>query len=111
MRDIGIEVKSPEGECNEDECPFHGTLPIRGQLFRGKVVRIYKKSVVVEKEMLRKVPKYERYLSKRNKIHAHNPRCINAQPGDMVTIAECRPLSKTKSYVVVERIDHEGDKG
>jgi small subunit ribosomal protein S17 len=25
-----------------------------------------------------------------------------AKAGDMVTIAECRPLSKTKSFVVVE---------
>ncbi|MFO7968459.1 MAG: 30S ribosomal protein S17 [Archaeoglobaceae archaeon] len=111
MRDIGLEVKPPEGECKDDECPFHGTLPVRGQIFRGRVVRTYQKSAVVEKEMLRRVPKYERYLSKKNKIHTHNPACINAQPGDTVTMAECRPVSKSKCFVIVERIDHEGDKG
>ena len=111
LRDIGIDVKPPEKECKDDECPFHGKLPVRGQVFKGKVVRTYKKSAVVEKEMLRRIPKYERYLKKRSKIHAHNPRCINAKPGDMVTIAECRPLSKTKSFVIVERIGNEGSKG
>jgi small subunit ribosomal protein S17 len=28
--------------------------------------------------------------------------CIGAKEGDTVVIAECRPLSKTKSFVVVE---------
>ena len=111
MRNIGIDVKPPEKECNDRECPFHGTLPVRGQLFKGKVVKTYKKSAVVEREILRKIPKYERYLKKRSKIHAHNPRCIDARVGDTVTIAECRPLSKTKSFVIVERIDYEGGKG
>lgn len=111
MRNIGIDVKPPEKECNDKECPFHGTLSVRGQLFRGKVVKTYKKSAVVEREILRKIPKYERYLKKRSKIHAHNPRCIDARVGDIVTIAECRPLSKTKSFVIVERMGYESSKG
>lgn len=111
MSNIGLEVKPPEGECKDDNCPFHGNLPVRGQTFKGKVIKTYKKSAVVEKEMLRRVPKFERYLSKKDKIHTHSPRCINAQPGDMVTIAECRPVSKSKSFVIVERIEHEGNKG
>ncbi|MBN1455027.1 MAG: 30S ribosomal protein S17, partial [Methanomicrobia archaeon] len=40
---------------------------------------------------------------RQSKIHAHNPPCINAKVGDIVKIAECRPLSKTKSFVVVEK--------
>jgi small subunit ribosomal protein S17 len=35
-------------------------------------------------------------------MHAHNPPCINAKEGDVVKIAECRPLSKTKKFVVIE---------
>ena len=41
-------------------------------------------------------------MKKRSKLHAHNPPCIDAKPGDIVTIAECRPISKTKSFVIVE---------
>jgi len=38
-----------------------------------------------------------------SRITAHNPPCIAARRGEKVKIAECRPLSKTKSFVVVEK--------
>jgi small subunit ribosomal protein S17 len=109
MRDIGIDVKPPEKECDDKNCPFHGNLPVRGQILRGKVVKTYEKSAVIERELIRHVPKFERYMKKRSKLHAHNPACINAKPGDVVTIAECRPISKTKSFVIVEVVSHESD--
>ena len=107
-RDIGIDVKQPERTCNDVNCPFHGTLPVRGQILRGRVAKVYGKTAVIEREMMRYVPKYERYMKKRSKLHAHNPRCINAKPGELVTIAECRPISKTKSFVIVEVVEREG---
>jgi small subunit ribosomal protein S17 len=103
-RDIGLEVSPPEKECEDANCPFHGTLPVRGIMLEGSVVSDkMKKSVVVDIERLRFVRKYERYERRRSKIHAHNPPCIEAKTGDTVKIAECRPLSKTKKFVVVER--------
>ncbi|MET1124742.1 MAG: 30S ribosomal protein S17 [Archaeoglobaceae archaeon] len=111
VRDIGIDVKPPEGVCSDDNCPFHGTLSVRGQIMRGRVVKVYGKTAVIERELIRYVPKYERYMRKRSKLHAHNPSCINAKPGDFVTIAECRPISKTKSFVIVEVVRREGGKG
>jgi small subunit ribosomal protein S17 len=54
------------------------------------------------REFEKKIAKYERYEKRRSKIHAHNPSCLDAKAGDRVKIAECRPISKTKSYVVVE---------
>ena len=107
MRNIGINVKAPEKECDDKNCPFHGNLSVRGQIFRGMVVKTYEKSAVIERELIRYVPKYERYLKKRSKMHAHNPPCIDARPGDIVTIAECRPISKTKSFVIVEKVVEE----
>ncbi|MCS7118950.1 MAG: 30S ribosomal protein S17 [Archaeoglobaceae archaeon] len=104
MRDIGIEVKKPENVCKDERCPFHGTLPIRGQILTGKVVKIYGKTAVIERELIKYVPKYERYMRKRSKLHAHNPDCIRAKPGDLVRIGECRPISKTKSFVILEVI-------
>ncbi|MDI9643123.1 MAG: 30S ribosomal protein S17 [Archaeoglobaceae archaeon] len=102
MRNIGIEVKPPEGVCNDERCPFHGTLSIRGQVLSGRVLRVYGKTAVIERELIKFVPKYERYMRKRSRIHAHNPDCIRAKPGDVVRIAECRPISKTKSFVIIE---------
>ncbi len=109
VKDIGIDVKPPERECNDKNCPFHGDLRVRGQILRGRVVKVYQKTATIERELIRYVPKYERYMKKKSKLHAHNPPCINAKPGDIVTIAECRPISKTKSFVIVEVVRREGD--
>ncbi|RLI03888.1 30S ribosomal protein S17 [Candidatus Bathyarchaeota archaeon] len=109
VRDIGLDVKPPEKTCSDKHCPFHGKLSVRGQVFKGEVVKTYQKSAVVERILIKYVPKYERYMKKRSRIHAHNPPCIGAKPGDIVTIAECRPISKTKSFVIIERVSHERD--
>lgn len=63
------------------------------------------KTVTVEIQRTRKIPKYERYQKLTAKLHAHNPPCIAARAGDRVKLAECRRLSKTKSFVVVERLE------
>jgi len=101
-RNIGINVPTPTSECDDPNCPFHGTLPVRGQVLDGVVISSKMgRTVVVERTYERKVFKYERYEKRRKAIHAHNPPCIDAKEGDVVKIAECRPLSKTKSFVVV----------
>jgi len=103
-RDIGIDVKEPDRECDDVNCPFHGKLPVRGQIIEGVVVSDKaEKTVVVQRVYMKKIRKYERYEKRRSKIHAHNPPCIAARAGDVVKIMECRPLSKTKSFVVVEK--------
>ena len=40
-RNIGINVKAPKEEPREGDKknPFNGTLPVRGKLFEGKVVK------------------------------------------------------------------------
>jgi len=102
--DIGIDVRMPEQECEDVNCPFHGRLPVRGQIIEGVVVSDKApKTVVILRSYLKKIRKYERYEKRKSKIHAHNPPCIDAKVGDVVKIAECRPLSKTKSFVVVEK--------
>jgi len=104
MKMIGIEVKEPENTCNDKNCPFHGTLPVRGIILTGKVVSTaMDKTVVVEKTRMHYIPKYERYEKRTSRYVAHLPPCMEVKKGDEVVIMECRPLSKTKSFVVVER--------
>ena len=106
VRDIGYDVKKPEKECDDPRCPFHGTLPIRGKILKGNVVSSkMSQTVVVERNYLHFLPKYERYERRRSRIAAHNPVCINVKKGDRVKIAECRPLSKTKHFVVIEKMN------
>ena len=102
-RDIGLDVKPPKNTCDDPNCPFHGTLPVRGKVLEGIVVsNRMPKTVIVRRDYLHYIPKYERYERRHSRIAAHNPPCINAKVGDKVRIAECRPLSKTKHFVVIE---------
>lgn len=99
---IGLNVPEPEAGCDDVNCPFHGELAVRGQTLVGRVASTrMEKTVVVEREYDVKVPKYDRYMKRRSRISAHAPPCLAIKEGDRVTIAETRPLSKTKAHVVV----------
>jgi small subunit ribosomal protein S17 len=106
IRNIGIEVKPPEKNCNDIKCPFHGKLSLRGKVFEGQVVSDKaSKTVIVRWDYHRYNTKYERYERRHSTVAAYNPLCVDAKEGDIVKIAECRPLSKTKSFVVIERTE------
>jgi small subunit ribosomal protein S17 len=78
---------------------------VRGQTLEGRVASTdMEKTVVVEREYDVRVPKYDRYMKRRSRIPAHHPPCVELAEGDTVRIAETRPLSKTKSHVVVDRV-------
>ncbi|ABV38912.1 ribosomal protein S17 [Shewanella sediminis HAW-EB3] len=59
------------------------------------------KSITVAIERKVKHPLYGKYLKRTTKIHAHDEQ-NQCNAGDVVTIRECRPLSKTKSWTLVE---------
>jgi len=104
----GQSIKQPENKCSDRNCPFHGTLSIRGRFLTGKVTSDkMSKSVIVSWDRKVFVPKFERYEKRMSKVNAHNPDCIDAKKGDVVKISECRPLSKTKHFVVVEILGRE----
>jgi small subunit ribosomal protein S17 len=63
------------------------------------------KTVVVAAEYLYYQRKYKRYEKRTGRYHAHSPECIGVRAGDRVKIAECRPLSKTVSFVVIEKLE------
>lgn len=102
-RDIGVDVAAPSAECTDPHCPFHGGFSVRGQIIDGQVVSTkMERSARVQREYLRYVPKYERYEKRTSSYNVHAPPCLGVQPGDRVKIMECRPLSKTVSFVVIE---------
>ncbi|MFC6787786.1 30S ribosomal protein S17 [Halobaculum halobium] len=107
---IGLNVTEPEESCSDENCPFHGSLSVRGQTLEGTVASTaMDKTVVVEREYDVFVPKYDRYMKRRSRVPAHVSPCLDIEEGDEVQIAETRPLSKTKSHVVVEQLDTDGD--
>jgi small subunit ribosomal protein S17 len=102
MSTAGLQVTAPKKSCDDERCPFHGHLKVRGKLLSGRAVSTAGKNfVVVQMEFLNKVGKYSRGERRRSRLSAHVPACIEVKEGDRVTIGECRPLSKTISFVVV----------
>lgn len=80
-------------------------ITVRGKTFTGKIVSAkMHKTVTVEWERRVLLPKFERYEKRRSRVKAHNPESINAHEGDLVRIQETRPLSKTKTFAVIEII-------
>ncbi len=105
VRDIGIDATPPKEVCNDPNCPWHGHIKIRGRIFVGKVVSTrMSKSAVVEWSYIKKSKKYRRYMRAKTKVTVHVPPCILLKAGDLVKIGETKPISKTKSFVVIEKL-------
>jgi len=104
-RNIGLPVKESKKKIEENEKnnPFNGTLSIRGKIFEGTVINAKANgTIVIQKESPIYFKKFKRFGRSKNKIHAHVPSNINVEEGDYVIAAECRPISKSVSFVVVE---------
>jgi small subunit ribosomal protein S17 len=102
---IGIEVPEPKETCDDVHCPFHGELKLRGNIFTGKIVASkMKKTATIEKIWMHFIPKYERYEERKSRLRVHNPLCIDAKEGDQVKVMEAKPISKTKKFVIVEKL-------
>ena len=72
---------------------------------QGRVVSIkMDKSITVAIERMVKHPIYGKFVKRTTKLHAHdeNNEC---GLGDTVEISECRPLSKTKSWTLVNVLE------
>ena len=70
----------------------------------GIVTKITRQNALVQREQVRYYPKYERFTKRTVKIHARIPKELidKVKIGHIVTIAECRPLSKTVRHIVVK---------
>jgi small subunit ribosomal protein S17 len=112
-RDIGIDVAAPKREPAPGDSmnPFNGTLTVRGSVIVGTVVSAKMQgTAIVEKQHERKDVKYERIEKRTRRYAAHVPSNIDVKAGDEVVIAECRPLSKTVNFVVVENRGNPADR-
>lgn len=62
------------------------------------------KTCKVVVEFLQRHPKYGKYIRNRTVLHVHDER-NEARLGDRVEVAECTPVSKTKSWELVRIVD------
>lgn len=78
----------------------------RGRTLVGKIISAkMKNTAVFELERTGFIPKYERYEKKRTRLKVHNPEKISAKEGDTVKIMETRPISKTKKFIIIEKLE------
>lgn len=77
----------------------------RTRVVTGKVIsNKMDKTVTVLLERRVKHPVYGKYITRSSKIHAHdeNNQC---SIGDTVTVAETRPISRTKTWKLLEVVE------
>lgn len=83
---------------------------VKDQTIIGKVIRnLTNKTIVIRVERKVKHPIYGKYVRRFSKMYAHDEENI-CMVDDLVLIKQCRPLSKTKHWVlvkVIERIEKE----
>ena len=58
------------------------------------------KTITVQIERKVKHPLYGKIIKRSTKVHAHDEE-NNASIGDVVTVKECKPFSKTKTWILV----------
>mgnify|MGYP001194449411 FL=1 len=96
-------------ECNDKNCALHGGRKTRGAVVEAEVARAGRKTVIVQRDLVKYVPKYERYVRTKARMAAHNPECIGAKVGDLVKVEECGKISKTKAWVVTKVVKRAGE--
>ncbi|MGP9803171.1 30S ribosomal protein S17 [Rheinheimera sp. NSM] len=78
---------------------------INTRTLQGKVIsNKMDKSITVAIERSVKHPIYGKFIKRTTKLHVHDE-TNQCKEGDVVTIRECRPLSKTKSWTLVAVVE------
>ena len=105
-REIGFGFKTPEeaikGTYIDKKCPFTGITRMKGRILKG-IVKSHKmqRSIIVRRDYLHYVDKYKRFEKRHKNVPAHLSPCFRVKDGDIVTIGQCRPLSKTIRFMVL----------
>jgi small subunit ribosomal protein S17 len=72
---------------------------LTGRVISNKMTKTV--TVLIERKV--KHPLYGKYITRSTKYHAHTEDAL--QEGDLVEIKECRPISRTKTWTVVRRVE------
>merc|ERR1712071_25032 len=108
VKNVGLGIKTPKGARSmsyvDKKCPFTGNVAIRGRLLSGVVTKLkMQRSCTVRRDYLHYIKKYQRFEKRHKMVSAHVSPCWrDIAVGDLVTIGECRPLSKTINFNVVK---------
>ncbi|VDN04566.1 unnamed protein product [Thelazia callipaeda] len=116
VRNVGLGFKTPReaimGTYIDKKCPFTGNVSIRGRILTGVVVKMkMQRTIVIRRDYLHFIKKYRRYEKRHRNMSVHcSPAFRDIAVGDIVTVGECRPLSKTVRYNVLKVLKASGAK-
>ena len=108
FKKVGLGFNTPSeailGTYIDKKCPFTGNVSIRGRIIKGMVISTkMKRTIIVRRDYLHYVKKYQRYQKRHTNIPAHcSPAFKRISIGDIVTVGQCRPLSKTVRFNVLK---------
>lgn len=100
--------KTPKEAINgtyiDRKCPFTSNVSIRGRIIKGICIATkMKNTIVIRRDYLHYVKKYLRFEKRHTTVPAHCAPCFaHVKVGDIVTIGQCRPLSKTVRFNVLK---------
>ncbi|CAG7726347.1 unnamed protein product [Allacma fusca] len=104
-RNVGLGFKPPsreaiDGTYIDKKCPFTGNVSIRGRILTGVVTKMkMQRTIIIRRDYLHYVTKYNRFEKRHRNMAVHLSPCFrDVSLGDIVTIGECRPLSKTVRF-------------
>merc|ERR1712050_585440 len=104
VQNPGLGFKIPreatEGSYIDKKCPFTGNVSIRGRILTGVITKLkMNRTCVIRRDYLHYVRKYNRFEKRHKNMSVHLSPCFrDVQVGDVVTVGECRPLSKTVKF-------------
>ena len=106
VKNVGLGIKTPDSaiEANyvDKKCPFTGNVSIRGRILKGQVMSTkMKRTIIVRRDYLHYIKKYRRFEKRHRNVAAHCSPAFTVKEGDIVTVGQCRPLSKTVRFNVL----------
>ena len=105
---VGLGFKTPKeaisGVYVDKKCPFTSDVSIRGRILKGICVSTkMRNTIVIRRDYLHYVKKYKRFEKRHGTSSAHCAPCFShVKVGDIVTIGQCRSLSKTVRFNVLK---------
>lgn len=114
-KNAGLGFRTPKEAINgkyiDKKCPFTSSVSIRGRILRGIVHSTkMQRSIVIRRNYLHFIQKYQRYQKRHKNFTVHCSPAFDPKVGDDVIVGQCRPLSKTIRYNVLEVVKKSADK-
>merc|ERR1712179_339990 len=109
----GLGFKIPrDARYVDKKCPFTGKCSIRGRILTGVITKLkMNRTCVIRRDYLHYVKKYNRFEKRHKNISVHLSPCFrDVKTGDVATVGECRPLSKTVKFNTLKVSKSAGNK-